>query len=143
MFDEEAITGKLLILGAPGAGKTTTLLQLAQELVKRAETDTRKPMPVLLNLSSWKDDSQTIASSLVDGMHVKYGIRKDISQRWLDERSLLTLGIEIDGKKSHSKGLTLWFASMPVHFLFPSTRFFSGLLKTPTRAGCGWAQKAD
>lgn len=41
IFDEEAITGKLLILGAPGAGKTTTLLQLAQELVKRAE-----PTPV-------------------------------------------------------------------------------------------------
>jgi DNA polymerase III delta prime subunit len=91
VFDEEAVAGKLLILGAPGAGKTTTLLQLAQELVKRAEIDTREPMPVLLNLSSWKDDSQTIASWLVDRMHVKYGIRKDISQRWLDEHSLLPL----------------------------------------------------
>src|SRR5262245_1785363 len=91
IFDEESIAGKLLILGAPGAGKTTTLLQLARELVERAETDTREPMPVLLNLSSWKDDSQTIASWLVDRMHVKYGIRKDMSQRWLDERSLLPL----------------------------------------------------
>lgn len=91
VFDDEAIAGKLLILGAPGAGKTTTLLQLAQELVKRAETDTREPMPVLMNLTSWKDDSQTIASWLVDRMHVKYGIRKDISQRWLDEHSLLPL----------------------------------------------------
>jgi DNA polymerase III delta prime subunit len=91
VFDEKAIAGKLLILGAPGAGKTTTLLQLAEELVKRAEADTLKPMPVLMNLTYWKDDSQTIASSLVDRMHEKYGIRKDISQHWLDERSLLPL----------------------------------------------------
>ena len=45
VFDEEAIAGKLLILGAPGAGKTTTLLQLAGKLLDRAE-----PIPVSLCL---------------------------------------------------------------------------------------------
>ena len=103
VFDEEAIAGKLLILGAPGAGKTTTLLQLAEELVKRAETDTREPMPVLMNLTFWKDDSQTIASSLVAEMHVKYGIRKDISQHWLDERSLLPLFDGLDEMEAEDK----------------------------------------
>ena len=91
VFDEEAIAGKLLILGAPGAGKTTTLLQLAGKLLDRAETDTGEPMPVLLNLSSWKNDNQTIANWMVAELHVKYGVRKDISQRWLEDRFLLPL----------------------------------------------------
>jgi predicted NACHT family NTPase len=37
VFDGSAIAGKLLILGEPGSGKTTTALELAQVLVKRAE----------------------------------------------------------------------------------------------------------
>ena len=91
VFDEEPIDGKLLILGAPGAGKTTTLLQLAGKLLERAENDTGEPMPVLLNLSSWKNDTQTIANWMVAELHIKYGVRKDISQRWLDHRFLLPL----------------------------------------------------
>jgi predicted NACHT family NTPase len=35
VFDREEIAGKLLILGNPGAGKTTTMLDLAQALVVR------------------------------------------------------------------------------------------------------------
>jgi hypothetical protein len=91
VFDQDAIAGKLLILGAPGAGKTTTLLQLAWELVARAETDASKPIPVLCNLFSWKDDNQTLASWLVAELKLKYGVRKDIAERWLDERCLLPL----------------------------------------------------
>jgi predicted NACHT family NTPase len=33
----------LLILGAPGTGKTTLLLELAQELLERAEQDQSPP----------------------------------------------------------------------------------------------------
>jgi predicted NACHT family NTPase len=48
--------GSLLILGAPGAGKTTTLLQLVTSLVQRAELDDRQPVPVVLSLATWLDD---------------------------------------------------------------------------------------
>ncbi|WP_265277043.1 hypothetical protein [Nostoc sp. KVJ3] len=65
VFDSEEIAGKLLILGAPGAGKTTTLLELAQALIKRAEEHPDYPVPVLLNLSSWKDDRQSLTDWLV------------------------------------------------------------------------------
>jgi hypothetical protein len=91
VFDEDAVTGRLLILGIPGAGKTTTLLHLARDLVGRAETDADKPMPVLLDLSSWKDDGQPIASWLVAELHRVYRVRKDHGQRLLDEHSLLPL----------------------------------------------------
>jgi predicted NACHT family NTPase len=84
VFDQEEMAGKLLILGGPGAGKTTMLLQLAKVLLARAEIAVDEPIPVLLNLSSWTDDTQPLASWLVAELKVKYGVRKDIGQRWLD-----------------------------------------------------------
>jgi predicted NACHT family NTPase len=43
----------LLILGAPGGGKTTLLLQLAKKLLDRAKRDKDQPIPVVFHLSSW------------------------------------------------------------------------------------------
>jgi predicted NACHT family NTPase len=86
-FDEN--NGKILILGAAGAGKTLTMLEIAIELINRAKTS-GQPMPVFLNLSYWKKD-QNIASWLVDEIQDKYRIPKDISQRWIDQRQLIPL----------------------------------------------------
>ena len=47
-------TGLLLILGEPGSSKTTTLLELARTLLKRARDDIKERVPVVVNLSSWK-----------------------------------------------------------------------------------------
>ncbi|WP_052334296.1 caspase family protein [Kamptonema formosum] len=91
VFDDETIAGKLLILGAPGSGKTTTLLELARELVERAGLDANQPVPVLFNLSSWKDDKQTIAEWLVAELKDKYRVRQDIGQKWLAGGELLPL----------------------------------------------------
>jgi eukaryotic-like serine/threonine-protein kinase len=43
----------LLILGAPGSGKTITLLQLLQELLQTARAAGQAPIPLLFNLSSF------------------------------------------------------------------------------------------
>ena len=91
IFDRGSIAGKLLILGVPGAGKTTTQLELAQELIKRAENDASEPMPVLFNLSSWKNDNQTIAQWLIQELKDKYGVRQKIGKDWLEEQQLLPL----------------------------------------------------
>jgi HEAT repeat protein/DNA polymerase III delta prime subunit len=45
---------RLLLLGAPGAGKSTTLLHLAKRLLEEAKNNPEAPIPVLLNLSSYK-----------------------------------------------------------------------------------------
>jgi len=48
----DAMNHSLLILGAPGSGKTMTLLELANDLIKRAGESPNAPIPVVFNLSS-------------------------------------------------------------------------------------------
>ncbi len=91
VFDTEEIAGKLLILGEPGSGKTTTLLELAKELITRAENEASKPIPVLFTLSTWKSNKQLIGEWLVAELHSHYGVRADIGKDWLEKRQLLPL----------------------------------------------------
>ncbi|MBD2598269.1 tetratricopeptide repeat protein [Nostoc spongiaeforme FACHB-130] len=60
VFDQ--CSGRLLILGEPGAGKTTSLLDLALELVERAENDSQQRIPVLVDLSDWQPTTSQSAS---------------------------------------------------------------------------------
>lgn len=91
VFDSQEIAGKLLILGAPGAGKTTTQLELAKALVSRAEEQPEYPVPVLFNLSSWKDDRQSITDWLVAELKSKYGVSKKLGQEWVNNHQLLPM----------------------------------------------------
>jgi adenylate kinase family enzyme len=81
----------VLILGEPGAGKTTILLELAQELLMRAEHDYTQPMPVILNLSAWNGESQSIAEWVVQELYTNYQVAKEIGKNWLEEQQLLLM----------------------------------------------------
>ena len=91
IFDRPDVAGRLLILGAPGSGKTTVLLQLAQTLIERAEDTLNHPVPVLLNLSAWNVGFKEIRSWLILDLKLKYGIRQDIAQKWLDRGRIIPL----------------------------------------------------
>jgi hypothetical protein len=91
VFDDQAVSGRLLILGAPGSGKTTALLELAQALVARAENDDAAPMPALFNLSSWRGAEDSLGAWIVDQLKVKYGVRKDNGRQWLSDRVIVPL----------------------------------------------------
>lgn len=91
VFDRSDIAGRLLILGAPGSGKTTILLKLAEQLVKRANDNPQYAIPVLLNLSSWKEDQQSIKDWMIADLKLKYGVRKDIAKKWIEEGVILPL----------------------------------------------------
>jgi DNA polymerase III delta prime subunit len=49
---------RILLLGAPGFGKTTTLLYIAQKLIQEAKINPDAPIPLLFNLSKFQDDSK-------------------------------------------------------------------------------------
>jgi DNA polymerase III delta prime subunit len=91
VFERTDVARKLLILGEPGVGKTTTMLDLAQALVQKAEAEATEPLPVLLNLSSWKDPKAKMQDWLIEELRSKYGVRKDIGKQWLEEKQLLPL----------------------------------------------------
>jgi multisubunit Na+/H+ antiporter MnhB subunit len=81
----------LLILGAPGSGKTTALLELARHLLDRAETDPAQPMPVVFNLSSWAARRLPLDQWLIDELHSRYSVPCCIAARWLAAGELLPL----------------------------------------------------
>ncbi len=91
VFERSDISGRLLILGDPGAGKTTTLLDLAKGLVERAIADSANPIPVIFALSSWKDPKQEMKDWLIAELKSKYGVRIDIGKKWIEDKQLLPL----------------------------------------------------
>ena len=91
VFDRLGDGRKLLILGAPGAGKTIILLQLAKDLITRAEEDIHHLIPVVLNLSSWAAKKQTIAEWIVEELNSQYKLPRKIGQQWVEKQELLLL----------------------------------------------------
>lgn len=46
---------RVLLLGAPGSGKTTALLHIAMKLIGEAQDDPKAPIPLLVNLTKLQD----------------------------------------------------------------------------------------
>jgi hypothetical protein len=93
----------LLILGAPGSGKTITLLELARDAIARAERDPTQPIPVVFNLSSWTDPKQSLADWLVDELNTKYHIPRKIGYQWITDNDLLLLLDGLDEVKPENR----------------------------------------
>jgi len=92
---------ELLILGAPGGGKTVLLLQLAKALIEQAKNPTpqspprkqggEEPIPVVFNLSSWAAERKPLGDWLVDELRQKYQVPKKVATAWVEGEKLLLL----------------------------------------------------
>ncbi len=85
----EQFNHSFLILGAPGGGKTTLLLDLARSLLVRAAQDPAHPMPVVFNLSSWVSGS--LAIWLVHELQLRYQVPQQLAHQWIKEAKILPL----------------------------------------------------
>ncbi|MBI1256213.1 MAG: hypothetical protein GC204_01960 [Chloroflexi bacterium] len=82
---------RLVILGEPGAGKTVTLLQLCSELIGEARKDAKKPIPVVLALSSWAAEQLPFEAWLRKEVREKYGLSKKVADDLVVGEQLLYL----------------------------------------------------
>jgi GTPase SAR1 family protein len=89
-YERGDIQGKLLILGAPGAGKTTTLLKLAEQLLEEVIENPKTVIPIIFELSTWRE-GQEIEDWLIEQLHKKYRENRRKYEIWLAQRVLLPL----------------------------------------------------
>lgn len=83
--------GELLILGAPGSGKTTMLLELTRALVARAEQDISLLIPAVFSLSSWATRRLPLAQWLVEELRARYQVPTAIGLGWVETGQVLPL----------------------------------------------------
>jgi hypothetical protein len=89
IFDD--LLGEMLVLGAPGAGKTTILLELARDLIARARSNQRHPIPVVFNLSTWAIKRQSLDTWLVEELNQRYDVPRKLAQEWVAASVILPL----------------------------------------------------
>ncbi|MET7465577.1 NACHT domain-containing protein [Nonomuraea sp. NPDC005501] len=63
-------TARLVILGAPGAGKTTLAAHLARQLLDERRGD--GPVPVVLGLASWNPEEQPLTQWIAGRLRLSY-----------------------------------------------------------------------
>ncbi len=87
----DAADGWLLLAGPPGCGKTTLLLELARDLLLPAKLDPRRPIPVVLNLSSWAQRRAPLERWLCDELRDKYRLRPRLAAQMVEQDRLVLL----------------------------------------------------
>ena len=99
VFDDA--TGQLLVLGEPGSGKSTKLVELARALIDRAQNDPSHPIPVILNLSTWTKKRAALDEWIRDELVRLYGVSPEQAKQWIGNDELLPL---LDGLDEVARG---------------------------------------
>jgi hypothetical protein len=92
----------LLILGAPGSGKTTMLLELTRQLIGRARDHATEPIPVVFNLASWTE-KQNLADWLAEQLNLVYSVPRKIAPSWVQGSKMLLLLDGFDEVREESR----------------------------------------
>lgn len=102
IFDSIGMGRSLLILGAPGSGKTTMLLELARGLIARAREDVTQPIPMVFNLASWTE-KLTLADWLAQELNNLYSVPRKTAPDWVKGNKLLLLLDGLDEVRQESR----------------------------------------
>ncbi|MBP0026804.1 NACHT domain-containing protein [Roseofilum reptotaenium CS-1145] len=92
LFDQTG--GVWVVLGNIGSGKTTTLLELADEAIARAQTYNHQPIPLLFDLSQWY--KYTLSAWLIEQSFLKYELPRKVAKKWLFQGQILVILDNLD-----------------------------------------------
>ncbi len=125
IFDEAS--GALLILGAPGSGKTTTLLELARDLLTRAEKDGTALIPVIFPLSSWAEQKLPLTEWLVDELFKRYDVPRKVGAIWVKQDMVLPLldgldEVQVEHREACARAINVFRAEHGLTPLIVSSR---------------------
>ncbi len=112
---------ELLILGEPGAGKSTMLLHLAQLLIQQAEQEEAHPLPVVLRLSSWAEKKPALEDWMSEQLALTYDVSRKLSVQWVRNEQILPLldGLDEMDAASRSACIAAINAYHREHLLVP------------------------
>jgi MFS family permease len=118
---------RLIILGDPGAGKTVLLLQLCRDLIAEARRDPKKPIPIVLALSSWAIERLPFEEWLCKEIRDKYGFNRRIADDLVKGEQLLYLLDGLDevaenAREACLEEIKLFVKDRPVDFVLCSRR---------------------
>ena len=85
---------RLLIVGEPGSGKTVLLLKFARRLLELAKQDPDYPVPVILNLATWRNEGQPFETWVEQNLVYaagEYGASKEQAKELIKDNKLLLL----------------------------------------------------
>ncbi len=102
IFDSIGMGRSLLILGAPGSGKTTMLLELARQLIQHARENVTYPIPMVFNLASWTE-KLTLADWLALELNNLYSVPRKTAPDWVKGNKLLLLLDGLDEVRQESR----------------------------------------
>jgi hypothetical protein len=80
---------QLVILGAPGSGKTTQALLLMRHLLDLAGRDPSAPVPEVFQLASWARDRKLLLEWLTDELQRRHGYRPSLGRSLLVHRHII------------------------------------------------------
>ncbi|GLX97880.1 hypothetical protein [Herbidospora sp. NBRC 101105] len=109
----DRLDGSMLILGAPGAGKSTMILELAKALLDRADG----PLPLVVELGEWGRRRRTLLRTrppedlrewLLRQIEKLYDVGANIADRWLEDGTVTLLldGFDEVGPEFRARCLT-------------------------------------
>jgi hypothetical protein len=95
--------GTLLVLGAPGSGKTHLLLTLARDLLAAAEAEPQRPVPVVLDLSSWEERHRSLEDWLIEELGQRCQVPPETAGRWVRDERVVPLLDGLDEVREHGR----------------------------------------